>query len=420
MANSMNQLSKKILRSVVNRLPKALAYPLMRSSLRISYALPQGLEIRVARTAPELEAAYRILHDSYVEMGYMNPEASGMRITKYFALPTTTTLIAVLNEEVIGTLSIIQRTKMGLPMENLAAIDSLVKGESAAEVSSLAVSAKYRHAGGAVFLPLCKYFYQYTRQYLGIKKIFIATTQEWAKFYEAFLLFDVLPTTQAQQENYSFVQYQKPVVLWGDLSVLEQKFEKIYNHKNIAKNLFLYFTRTKLQGLSFPERTFKKSMDPVMDRTLFSRFFAKDSQVLAQLQRHERQLLTNLYPASFHDLWESNAAPQDREQRFMSNLQIDSQIQIVDVSNKGLKIQGLKTRQDIMTLHALVSPNQSSKLKLKLEWFDLSKLEAGFSIVESDTVWNDYIQYLMADFDNISIHRNESTALMSKKQRRVL
>lgn len=404
MVKPQNQFGKKLMRFLVHRLPKTLAYPLMRNSLRISYALPPGLEIRVARTAPELEAAYRILHDSYVEMGYMTPEASGMRITKYFTLPTTTTLIAVLKGEVIGTLSIIQRTKMGLPMENLTAIDSLVEGESSAEVSSLAVSAKYRHAGGAVFLPLCKYFYEYTRQYLGIKKIFLATTQEWAKFYEAFLLFDVLPTTRAQQENYSFVQYMKPVVLWGDLSVLEQKFEKIYNHKDITKNLFLYFTQTKLQGLDFPERSFKKSMDPVMDRNLFSRFFAKDSQVLEQLHQHERQLLTNLYPASFHDLWESQKTPQNRDQRFIANLEINSQIQVVDVSRNGLKIQGLKTRQDIMTLHVLVNPNQNSKLKLKLEWFNFSKLEAGFSIVENDTVWNEYIQYLMTDFDKSSVN----------------
>ena len=50
------------------------------------------LELKIAQTPQELQECFRLLHDAYVGSGFMKPDPSGMRVTMYHALPTTTTL----------------------------------------------------------------------------------------------------------------------------------------------------------------------------------------------------------------------------------------------------------------------------------------------------------------------------------------
>ena len=98
-------------------MPKSILYPLMRSKRVVHTEVPAALTFCVALTKEDLEGAFRILHDSYVESGFMQPVESGMRINKYFALPSTTTLVAKWQGKVVGTVSIVRKTGLGLPME---------------------------------------------------------------------------------------------------------------------------------------------------------------------------------------------------------------------------------------------------------------------------------------------------------------
>ena len=52
------------------------------------------LVLKIAETQEELEACFKLLHDAYVSSGFMTPDPSGMRVTIYHALPSTTTLCA--------------------------------------------------------------------------------------------------------------------------------------------------------------------------------------------------------------------------------------------------------------------------------------------------------------------------------------
>ena len=63
--------------------------------------------LKIADTKEELEACFTLLHDAYVDSGFMKPDPSGMRVTIYHALPTTTTLCAKYDGQVVGTLSLI-------------------------------------------------------------------------------------------------------------------------------------------------------------------------------------------------------------------------------------------------------------------------------------------------------------------------
>jgi hypothetical protein len=58
-----------------------------------------------------------LLHDAYVAAGFMKPAVSGLRVTIYHALPTTTTLCAKFDGQVVGTLSLIRESVFGFPLQ---------------------------------------------------------------------------------------------------------------------------------------------------------------------------------------------------------------------------------------------------------------------------------------------------------------
>ncbi|MEZ4871687.1 MAG: hypothetical protein R2827_05445 [Bdellovibrionales bacterium] len=80
----MNQKAlQKLLKKVMFHLPKPLRDPMIRSQVKISYDLGEDLIIKTAETQEELESAFRLLHDAYVENQLINKNSSGYRITKY-------------------------------------------------------------------------------------------------------------------------------------------------------------------------------------------------------------------------------------------------------------------------------------------------------------------------------------------------
>src|SRR5262249_30832116 len=142
----------------------------------LNLAPPSNLTFKVAETRQELESAFRILHDAYVSMGFMRPSPSKMRITIFNALPGTCTLVALWDGEVIGTVSIIQDSPMGFPIERIYRLARVrAKDVQLAEVSALAIKKRYRGDWNMILFPLFKFMYEYCSRHLGIERILIAT-----------------------------------------------------------------------------------------------------------------------------------------------------------------------------------------------------------------------------------------------------
>src|SRR5574343_1168119 len=119
------------------------------------------LILKIAETKEELEACFRLLHDAYVESGYMQPHPSGLRVTAYHALPTTTTLCAQYDGEVVGTISLIRDGVFGFPVEQAFDLHGLRQQDGhIAEASALAVAPAFRQQGGMTVFPLMKFMYE--------------------------------------------------------------------------------------------------------------------------------------------------------------------------------------------------------------------------------------------------------------------
>ena len=112
-------LYRRLERRAFSLLPREKRFALLRDKTRVEVAPPAKLVLKVAETQEELEACFRLLHDAYVDVGFMTPDPSGLRATIYHALPTTTTLLARYDGRIVGTISLIRESPMGFPMQKI-------------------------------------------------------------------------------------------------------------------------------------------------------------------------------------------------------------------------------------------------------------------------------------------------------------
>ena len=182
---------RQAIRTSVALLPKSWRFALFRSMATCDPAPDPRLVLKIAETEAELEACFALLHDAYVNEGFMKPDPSGLRATLYHALPTTTTLCATLNGEVIGTLSLIRESPMGFPLQAIFDLTEVrALGGQIAEVSSLAVHPRFRKTGGTILFPLMKVMYEYCTTYFDTRHLVIAVNPNRIDLYESLLFFE--------------------------------------------------------------------------------------------------------------------------------------------------------------------------------------------------------------------------------------
>lgn len=395
-------------RQLLGRLPKFIRFPLMRRQLRISTDLDPKFKFRIARTQEELSQAYRILHDSYVEMGYSEPQISGMRIIKYFALPTTTTLIAYYGDQVVGTISIIRRGAFGLPMESVFDLTRFIeKNEVIAEVSSLAIDAKFRQKRGALFLPLCKYFWEYICHFMNLDGVVITVNPSMADFYEGFLCFETLP--KAKVSSYDFANGAPGIGLYLNVRKAPEAFGKIYSHLPKEKDLLNYFINVKFDHFEFPDRKYYKSSDPVMSPRMLEFFFRERSSVMTDLKDQEKMALAALYPFQDYQyvlpptkaLLNRNNIRFSVKMKAQTGFSSDWGLSVLDVGETGLCVASQSELSGIVLLRVQVAWNRVAEVRGEVKWSDPAKKVYGLRLMNADEDWNGLIRYLENDFAEI-------------------
>jgi len=142
------KIVRQLVRKLITWLPRNKRFKVYRSFVDCNPAPSQRLVLKIAETKEELEACFSLLHDAYVDSGFMKPDASGMRLTIYHALPTTTTLCAKYDGKVVGTISLIRESELGVPMQQIFDLTAVREKEgNIAEASALAVHPKLERLG---------------------------------------------------------------------------------------------------------------------------------------------------------------------------------------------------------------------------------------------------------------------------------
>ncbi len=152
--------------------------------------VPAGITIRLAETRREFEAANRLVYENYVEDGFWEPDESQLETNKYLHSPHRVLWVAMAHGELIGTMSIIRDSALGLPSDagQPALMDRLrTHGDMLAEVSCVAT--QRTHAARQIVLFLMAFGMQYCFHYEGLDRLVASCKPKHANFYESMLCF---------------------------------------------------------------------------------------------------------------------------------------------------------------------------------------------------------------------------------------
>ncbi|HET8577684.1 MAG TPA: hypothetical protein VFO18_11335 [Methylomirabilota bacterium] len=159
--------------------------------------LTESLDLGLATERDTLEQAFRLVHDQYVARGYMAPCPSGRRLSLHNALPSTRVFVARSGGRVVGTVTLIPDSPLGLPMSEIygdelqALRDS---GRRLAEASALVIDPEFKRIGMAILMRLIRTMVVYAAQTAGLEDLCIAINPHHAALYRKAFDFETIGT----------------------------------------------------------------------------------------------------------------------------------------------------------------------------------------------------------------------------------
>lgn len=171
-------------------LPSSIRERLVRRAFRLDESAIAALEVSVAETPRDYEAAARLVQALYVKRGIATEHPSGARVTPHVLAPTTAVFVAKSGGEVVGTISLTLDSELGLPMDKIYR-DELAplraRGRRLAEVGALCLAPGHRGTG-CMYL-LSRIMNDYALR-AGCDDLVIAVHPDVADYYRANMLFE--------------------------------------------------------------------------------------------------------------------------------------------------------------------------------------------------------------------------------------
>jgi len=302
----------------------------LREKLSLERAYAPGLQFKVASNLHEVTSAFKLVHQAYVEFGYIQPTPSGLRLTKQHALPTTTTLVALEGNRVVATASIVQDNPLGLPMDACFDLSGYRQRGRIAEVSNFAVAKDYRGDQGQVSIPLCRFIYEYTAKALRNDFMVIAVNPVHVDFYEAIMMFERMPTNTVAE--YSAANGKPAVGLALDLGAAALRWQEVSRGVSEERNLYRYFCRDRFSNFQIPESSFHQGWHSPMNPKWLELFFDIGVNDSARLSEPEWAIVKASYGLR---LPSSQTFPIRQETRYPVNgyAQVLAGPHLIDIRN---------------------------------------------------------------------------------------
>ncbi len=366
----------------------------------------ESLEIKIADSESELADAYRLLHDSYVNAGFMSPQPCGMRVLPQHLLPQTTTIVAKWDGQVIGTLSLIRDNAFGLPMEKIFGLEQRRAGSRRlAEVSSLAIDPKYRGQANQALFPLFRFVYQYAKHYFGTHEFVIAVNPSTVDMYLGFMCFEKLP---APTKSYDFVKGAPAVGLYLNFETCEDRWRKKFGARKTSSNFHKYWTEIPIdENNRLPKRAYHTSSDPILTPKLLSEFFLDKAQLARKLTFTEIQVLMTVYPfLDYHKvllplneiLLRKNARMETQMKAEFGDTKIP--VSVWNVSSDGILLRatapGIQLNEK-SHINVWINNLEMTRLEVEVKWCSQKNL-FGLQIIAANEKWSQMIQIIESEF----------------------
>lgn len=182
-----------------------------------------GAEITRACSVGDLQSAFRLVHDTFVEAGYVLRHPSGIRVRAYEAVVETATFVAKSDQQVVGVQSIVlDSPDLGVPSDQSfrKEIDVLREGgKKIAEATNEAICPSYRKSAVPTELMRSCFAHAVAN---GCNELLTTVSPGHAKFYEL-LGFRVV----SEVRSYSSKIDDPVLVVSLDIDGLEERFRGV-------------------------------------------------------------------------------------------------------------------------------------------------------------------------------------------------
>jgi len=237
-------------------MPTPLRRELYLRAMRYDPADLLGITFKVAETRDEREQAFRLLHDAYERRGIIEAHPSGMRVSAFAILPTTAQFIGVRDGRVLCTMSFIEASPLGLPMQEAYAAEIaplLRSGRRVAEIGALAVAPGQRGRGLA--LMMYNLMFRWARFHRRVDDFVMVMHPRMADFFRSVMFFRPL----GPEREIDSLRAAPAIALHATLDGLEQDYLRTYELGRFAdrdprspRNLYRFFRTADFENLSLP------------------------------------------------------------------------------------------------------------------------------------------------------------------------
>lgn len=353
-------------------LPTPLRHALYRRQFaRVPTEVPAGLTFELARTPEDLETAFRLLHDAYVEQGFIQPQPSGMRLILQHALPTTSILVAKHDERVVGTISVMRDTALGLPMEKVFDLGELrKKGQRVAELSCLAIHPDYRRKmGGHIFFPLTLFAAMFAQRCFGVDFLIWNLFPHHADFYNA-----IFGSRYLSHESKDYLGAPATAIQL-DLAETIHFARRKYLGLPAERDLYSYSYVTEHAYFKYPARSDESINHPVLSPENILDFFSKRTNVLSNLSELEEQVMARYYPLGEYAKVlpfrkRARTSTEERRQR----ARWDSKLEAITTEGQAAKILDVSYEGCKAWIAADLAIGQTCELAIPLREDDLARI----------------------------------------------
>jgi hypothetical protein len=397
------KISWKLLRLV----PKHLRYKMIRNNFEFSTELPDTLIFKVADTTDEIQQAYQIIHDGYVERDLMDENLEKIRVTKFSCLPTTTLMICKHHDEVIATITLIADSSFGLPTEDYRNLDEFRnQGLKLFEVSGLAIKKNNQAKRGKLLLAMFKYMFEYARNHVKADALILSTVAEVKDFYRA--LFFSHPLDNDKVLKFSNVKGRETVSQILYVNKTTEMMQKTFDHLPLNKNLYHFLIRHTFSQFLFPERKYHFTVGQILSIQQMKHFFVEKSSVMQGLTQKEKFQLSEYYHFDQFKkiIFDDPSALQFGRNRNSLRTPVACRAtlnkagtlnsfksEVNDVSLDGLRITSTEETPELhetFNLNIEISKSHSAKVMASVVW--VKGKSAGLKIIESSHQWQEMIQ----------------------------
>lgn len=147
------------------------------------------IDVAISDQVEDVDDALRIVHDGFVEAGYVDPQPSGRRIHHSYLNPGTTFFVARINGEPVGACAFIADGPFGLPSDRAFAEenDALRAGTSdlVREIGSLVVRSAHRRSTRRIVMRLFAALVRLSIDEFPAAPLTMAVAPENERFYES-------------------------------------------------------------------------------------------------------------------------------------------------------------------------------------------------------------------------------------------